>query len=97
MLSGFAIIPSLHLIWLEGYKGIAEIFVKEMWTEYMIYGIGVLLYAMKIPERFAPGRFDLIGQGHQLFHIFVLGGILSHYKLLMNSMTYQMYKNPECF
>ncbi len=26
-------------------------------------------FVTKIPERFAPGRFDLMGQSHQLFHI----------------------------
>ncbi len=26
-------------------------------------------FVTKIPERFAPGRFDVIGQSHQLFHL----------------------------
>ena len=26
-------------------------------------------FVTKIPERFSPGRFDIIGQSHQLFHI----------------------------
>ena len=29
----------------------------------------VLFFVTKIPERFAPGKFDFIGQSHQLFHI----------------------------
>ena len=29
----------------------------------------LFFFVTKIPERFAPGNFDIIGQSHQLFHI----------------------------
>ena len=31
--------------------------------------IMIFFFVTKIPERFAPGKFDFIGQSHQLFHI----------------------------
>ena len=31
--------------------------------------IVAFFFVTKIPERFSPGRFDIIGQSHQLFHI----------------------------
>ena len=29
----------------------------------------MFFFVSKIPERFAPGRFDYVGQSHQLFHV----------------------------
>ncbi|KAK3136600.1 hypothetical protein QOZ80_5BG0439170 [Eleusine coracana subsp. coracana] len=43
------------------------------------YGIGVVVYAARVPERWAPGRFDLVGHSHQLFHLFVVAGAYAHY------------------
>ena len=31
--------------------------------------VHMFFYASRIPERFAPGKFDFIGQSHQLFHV----------------------------
>lgn len=31
--------------------------------------LSALLYASHIPERFWPGRFDIVGQSHQIFHL----------------------------
>ncbi|GJM95572.1 hypothetical protein PR202_ga12330 [Eleusine coracana subsp. coracana] len=43
------------------------------------YGVGVVVYAARVPERWAPGRFDLVGHSHQLFHLFVVAGAYAHY------------------
>ena len=31
--------------------------------------VSVLFYSSHIPERLSPGRFDIIGYGHQIFHV----------------------------
>ncbi|XP_019701492.1 heptahelical transmembrane protein 4-like isoform X2 [Elaeis guineensis] len=43
------------------------------------YGLGVVVYATRIPERWMPGRFDIIGHSHQLFHVLVIAGAYTHY------------------
>lgn len=43
------------------------------------YGIGALIYATRIPERWKPGRFDIAGHSHQLFHVLVVAGAYTHY------------------
>lgn len=43
------------------------------------YGIGALIYAKRIPERWRPGKFDIAGHSHQLFHILVVAGAYTHY------------------
>ncbi|XP_037481827.1 heptahelical transmembrane protein 4-like [Triticum dicoccoides] len=43
------------------------------------YLAGVLVYATRMPERFMPGMFDLVGHSHQLFHVLVIAGAYAHY------------------
>ncbi|CAI9752918.1 unnamed protein product [Fraxinus pennsylvanica] len=45
-----------------------------------LYGIGALVYAMRVPERWIPGKFDIAGHSHQLFHILVVAGAYTHYR-----------------
>ena len=35
---------------------------------YISYFIGMLMYAFNVPECWAPGKYDLIGSGHQWMH-----------------------------
>ncbi|XP_058069776.1 heptahelical transmembrane protein 4-like [Magnolia sinica] len=44
------------------------------------YGLGALVYAMRIPERWMPGKFDIAGHSHQLFHVLVVAGAYTHYR-----------------
>ncbi|OVA03972.1 Hly-III-related [Macleaya cordata] len=46
----------------------------------VFYGIGALVYATRIPERWMPGKFDIAGHSHQLFHLLVLAGAYTHYQ-----------------
>lgn len=45
----------------------------------LFYGIGALIYAMRIPERWMPGKFDIAGQSHNIFHVLVVAGAFTHY------------------
>ncbi|XP_068657482.1 heptahelical transmembrane protein 4-like isoform X2 [Aristolochia californica] len=45
-----------------------------------LYGLGALVYATRIPERWMPGMFDIAGHSHQLFHILVVAGAYTHYR-----------------
>eukprot|EP00252_Welwitschia_mirabilis_P009645 TRINITY_DN2231_c0_g2_i2.p1 TRINITY_DN2231_c0_g2~~TRINITY_DN2231_c0_g2_i2.p1 ORF type:complete len:220 (-),score=18.53 TRINITY_DN2231_c0_g2_i2:825-1484(-) len=44
------------------------------------YSLGAILYATRIPERWMPGKFDIAGHSHQLFHILVIAGAYTHYQ-----------------
>ncbi|OWM82092.1 heptahelical transmembrane protein 4-like isoform X2 [Punica granatum] len=46
----------------------------------LFYGLGALVYATRIPERWKPGMFDIAGHSHQLFHILVVAGAYTHYR-----------------
>ncbi|KAK1275374.1 hypothetical protein QJS04_geneDACA003894 [Acorus gramineus] len=43
------------------------------------YAAGVAVYVGRVPERWRPGKFDLAGHSHQIFHVFVLVGAMVHY------------------
>ncbi|CAK7339740.1 unnamed protein product [Dovyalis caffra] len=45
----------------------------------IFYGLGALVYATRIPERWMPGKFDIAGHSHQLFHVLVVAGAYTHY------------------
>ncbi|CAM8946876.1 unnamed protein product [Rhodiola kirilowii] len=45
-----------------------------------LYGVGALIYATRIPERWKPGKFDIAGHSHQLFHVLVVAGAYTHYR-----------------
>lgn len=63
---------------------------------------GALLYAMRIPERFThdeetersllgkpiPGKFDLIGHSHQIFHVMVVVAAFCHWMALVGCYHY---------
>lgn len=39
---------------------------------------GAILYAKRIPEKFYPGTFDIVGSSHQIFHMCVIIGAYIH-------------------
>ncbi|KAM7250014.1 hypothetical protein ACFE04_021897 [Oxalis oulophora] len=80
---------------LMGCSGVVPIFHKLIWfsdqpeaihtTGYellmgALYGLGALVYATRIPERWMPGKFDIAGHSHQLFHVLVVAGAYTHYR-----------------
>lgn len=67
--------------------------------EGVFYISGAVLYAMRVPERFAhadgpallqpvAGRFDLFGHSHQIFHVFVVIAAWCHWTALVGCYRY---------
>ncbi|KAK9453112.1 hemolysin-III related-domain-containing protein [Dipodascopsis uninucleata] len=62
-----------------GYHELSErIGLPFLIAEGALYIAGAAIYAARVPERFKPGAFDLIGSSHQIFHFFVLAAAISH-------------------
>ncbi|XP_078430794.1 heptahelical transmembrane protein 4-like [Wolffia australiana] len=70
---------------LASYGGEPAALVTTMYEFFMnvCYGVGVVIYATRIPERWRPGKFDLVGHSHQLFHLFVIAGAYVQYLAIM--------------
>ncbi|MCD7470718.1 hypothetical protein HAX54_010743 [Datura stramonium] len=45
----------------------------------LCYITGAIFYVSRVPEKWRPGLFDLVGHSHQIFHTFVIFGALAHY------------------
>lgn len=48
-----------------------------------IYLLGAGVYAMRVPERWKPGAFDIAFHSHQLFHVAVVLAAAVHYKAVL--------------
>lgn len=56
----------------------------------VLYITGALLYALRIPERFFPGKCDVWFHSHQLFHILVIAAAVVHYQGISEMAMYRL-------
>ncbi|CAG8583481.1 11084_t:CDS:2 [Racocetra persica] len=92
-----AIIPLIHALIIYG----VELSVNVISLNWMVvmgafYITGALIYGARIPERWFPGKFDIYGSSHQIFHFFVVAAAFVHYFGVMQAMMYWHDKNHNC-
>ncbi|KAF4549814.1 ADIPOR-like receptor IZH2-like protein [Elsinoe fawcettii] len=82
--SGFVpMIDSLaHYGWAHSMRYSIHYYLIEMLLELL----GAATYGCRVPERFAPGRFDIWGHSHQFFHLFSAAAALVHLAGLANAL-----------
>ncbi|XP_076820460.1 progestin and adipoQ receptor family member 3-like isoform X2 [Clavelina lepadiformis] len=64
----FGLLPTLHWTITSPSKEI-EMFLPAVLTFYMILAVAASFYVSKFPERFWPGKFNFVGQSHNLWHV----------------------------
>ncbi|KAG0280811.1 hypothetical protein BGZ95_008603 [Linnemannia exigua] len=92
-----AVFPIIHGLVLYGI----QLARKAIALDYMIimgffYVFGAILYGTRTPERFFPGKFDHFGSSHQIFHICVLFGVLTHFLGVTKAMAFWHDSNHTC-
>lgn len=72
------IVPLSHMLTLSDIWHFTDALV---WFIFMClcYLAGVGVYILRIPERYFPGKFDLWGSSHNIWHCCVLAAVLCHY------------------
>lgn len=45
----------------------------------LFYSVGFMFFLAKCPERKRPGHYDMCGHSHQIWHVFVVLGIIFTY------------------
>lgn len=67
--------------------------IQMTWViwEGALYIFGAFLYGVRFPERISPGKFDIWGNSHQIFHVLVVVAALCHLRALLYSydLTHQ--------
>ncbi|KAJ7054143.1 hemolysin-III related-domain-containing protein [Mycena amicta] len=86
---GVVLVPFIHAVWRSGLQE-ADNAISLRWilAEAGFYVGGALLYSERFPECRWPGRFDLIGSSHQIFHICSLLAVWAHYQSVAASFRY---------
>ncbi|KAF2185052.1 IZH family channel protein-like protein [Zopfia rhizophila CBS 207.26] len=85
-LAATGFLPVGQLITTRGIEW-AYYFYAPVTSSILVYLIGAIMYASKIPERWFPGMFDYVGASHNIWHLAVLGGILFHYTAMQDMFS----------
>jgi len=59
--------PAVH--WLVVCDAGRAAIGSKFFTQMVITGIATMFYTKYVPECYAPGRFGLVGNSHQLWHV----------------------------
>lgn len=71
LLSLMGAAPAAHWTYLHGiHSEIVSIFLPKVILLYFLGGVGLFFYVTRLPESLFPGRFDIFGHSHQIWHIF---------------------------
>ncbi|UKZ79331.1 hypothetical protein TrVFT333_007081 [Trichoderma virens FT-333] len=93
-LSGFA--PLIHGIKMFGFS---QMMKQSGMPYYLIEGgfllLGALVYVTKFPESRFPGKFDIYGSSHQLFHILVVFATVTQLIGILDAFDYN-YVHRTC-
>jgi len=93
----FGIIPVTHFWLVSGWHSV----LNELRPDIMLpmggmYIFGAVLYGARIPERLIPGKCDLWGQSHQIFHVLVVLAALLHLKGVYAMADYRFSPEGAC-
>ena len=77
------IVPFVHGTILHGYDNMAQ-FYAPLIPSLGSYIVGVVLYSFRWPERWAPGKFDIVGHSHQLWHVAIVLAIYLHFQAVLS-------------
>ncbi|CAF2405481.1 unnamed protein product [Rotaria sp. Silwood2] len=75
----YGVAPATHACILHGLSRMFEMGFLYLCIMAVTYIAGGIVYAIRIPERYFPGRFDIVGQSHQILHISVIVAVYLHF------------------
>ncbi|CAN1325984.1 Heptahelical transmembrane protein 2 [Linum perenne] len=93
---GFSgVVPAGHAVYLLWDHPIVSISVLLEVIMAVLYAAGTGFYVSRIPERWKPGAFDIAGQSHQIFHVFVVLAAVAHSFATLIVMDFRQ-RSPWC-
>lgn len=92
-----AVFPVLHGLQRYGFEIMQhQIGLRWVVLQGALYIFGASLYACRFPERLHPGRYDMFGSSHQIFHVMVVLAAASHLTGLLRAFDYRHGLSPAC-
>ncbi|XP_067141221.1 adiponectin receptor protein-like [Centruroides vittatus] len=85
------VIPALHYLIAEGWiRAVYQASFGWLCLMGALYIAGAFFYALRIPERFFPGKCDIWFHSHQIFHILVIAAAVVHYHGITEMAIYRL-------
>lgn len=72
------LIPGLHWYMIAEADFIYPFYLVLL--QGLLYVVGAIIYALRVPEKYFAGKCDLWPQSHQIFHIFVTIAAIVHFR-----------------
>ena len=84
------IISYIHIYYIT--DGDVDKIIKYTFAKPLKYFLtGFIIYTTKIPERLFPKFFDIIGNSHQLWHVFSSIGIYYYHEEIIKNIEYRKF------
>lgn len=94
-LSGFA--PIGHGLFKYGWNQMWVRSGMPFWfLEGIVYLIGTFFYASRFPESRWPGKYDIWGSSHQIFHVLVVIAAATHFSGVWSAYAWNYEHNRQC-
>ncbi|XP_065349292.1 adiponectin receptor protein isoform X2 [Cloeon dipterum] len=85
------VVPAVHHAVADGwFNAISKASLGWLILMGCLYILGALFYALRVPERFFPGKCDYVFQSHQIFHVLVVAAAFVHYHGISEMAMYRM-------
>jgi len=91
----YGVVPATHACMLHGLPRMFEMGFLYLCIMAVAYIGGGIAYAIRVPERFFPGRFDIVGQSHQILHIAVIAAVYLHFYAIC-CLFHNIIQTEEC-
>jgi adiponectin receptor len=89
LLAGTAFIPIVHSIFSTSLGHTSAAFsLPYLLLESGMFLVGALLFMFQAPERWWPGRLDLWGNSHNIFHVLIVVASTVHFLGVLESMKF---------
>lgn len=85
-----AVFPVLHGTQIYGVAELRQsISLDWVLLQGALYIAGAAIYAARVPEKWRPGEYDILGSSHQVFHVLVLAAAVVHLIGLVKAFDYE--------
>jgi adiponectin receptor len=85
-----AVFPMIHGVRLYGFAHMCESAGLDWFVlQGVLYITGAAIYAARVPEKWSPGKYDIWGSSHQIFHVLVVLAAASHLVGLLKAFDFE--------